>query len=103
MQVGNVIKDGFGNISIITEIKDDRIRTVSFTHSGSMGGVAKESSFVEESCMCLRMYPTVDPDCEMCEGTGKVLREIKGWDQCVILADSCASYIRSRMMKNFDF
>lgn len=53
--------------------------------------------------MCLRMYPMVDPECEMCKGTGKITKEIKGWDQCIVLAVSCGHYIRQAMMKNFDF
>lgn len=103
MKIGNVVKTGYGDIVIIKNVATDLVSWISFTSSNTSGGFPTVTKFEERLCYCLQIHPTPDPECEACKGKGSVVHERKGADQCEVLADNCAQYIRNRLLKNFDF
>lgn len=100
--IGNVVKDYFGDILIVTNVTDTHTSWVSFSHPNFSGTTKNEDEEVIETCFSCEEFGR-DEDCPECFGKGsfKVIRI--GLNNGTYLGRCVKDYITSRLLKNFDF
>jgi hypothetical protein len=104
MRTGNIVKTAYGDIVIISQVKDNYINWISASHGNCQGGTQKLTTETEVDCDCVSdCCGQPDIDCPDCKGTGKITKVTYGMDKAIVLADNMFEYIKSRMLKNFDF
>jgi hypothetical protein len=104
MRTGNIVKTAYGDIVIIVKVSDDYVHWISASHANVSGGTHILTTETEDDCDCFHEccgHP--DIDCPDCKGTGKIKKIKYGMDKATYLADNMFEYIKSRMLKNFDF
>jgi len=108
-RIGNVYKLYTGCLVIITKIRmienKEYIDYIYFDYSNSSGGSYVETKTEKSMCWYCDTNDSEYPDyeCETCKGTGYYMKEIKGMDQAIYLADNVKEYIIKRLLANFDF
>ena len=103
MRTGNIYKTAYGGIVIISKVTDDYVHWISATHGNCQGGTNKVTTETEVTCDCLIDCCEPSIDCPDCHGTGMMKKTIHGMDKATYLADNMFDYIKSRLLKNFDF
>lgn len=103
MRSGNIYKLFYGNVVIITGVTDDYVHWISADYANSSGGTYKLTRELEVTCDCMLDCCEPSIDCPDCHGTGRKMETRHGMDKATYLADNMFDYIKSRMMKNFDF
>lgn len=106
MKTGNVILSPYGNMEIVVDIRmgaknREVVHTISFDYENSSGIHELNDYKRTEACDC---FYSGEPqyDCEICNGTGEVTKEIKGWSRSKILASNVKEYIKKSLLKNFE-
>jgi hypothetical protein len=105
---GNVFKL-HGSLCIVTGERTVKGREltdwVSFSYENSAGSTPNKTEEVEEMCWECHTNDSETPDyeCEKCKGTGYYKAEKLGMDRAIFLATNVESYIRARLLKNFEF
>lgn len=103
MRTGNIVKTAHDNIVIISTVYKDNVSWISATHGNSCGSTPKITTEKIVDCDCTFKDGEPEIDCPICNGTGDKTKIIYGMDKATILADNMYDYIKSRLMKNFDF
>lgn len=103
MRTGNIVKTAYGDIVIINTIYKDNISWISATHGNVCGTTPKITTQKLIDCDCTIENGEIDCDCIDCNGTGKITKIIYGMDKATVLADNMYDYIKSKLMKSFDF
>jgi len=104
MRIGNIVKTVYGSIVIITRVDSNYVHWISATHGNSSGGTNILTTEIETDCDCVfECCGQPDLECLNCKGTGKIIEIKYGMDKAIILADNMFEYIKTRMLKNFDF
>ena len=106
MRTGNIVKTFHGHVVIISNVRDNYVNWISATHSNSVGGTEIVTTETDVTCDCMENFGiphTPDIDCPDCNGTGLMKKTTHGMDKATVLADNMFDYIKSRMLKNFDF
>ena len=103
MRTGNIVKTFYGDVVIISNVRDNYVNWISATHANSQGGTQIVTTEKIVDCDCWANFDLPDIDCPNCNGTGKVTKITYGMDNATYLADNMFEYIKSRIMKNFDF
>ncbi len=98
---GNVIKTKYGHIEIVTDAKEDYIKTVFFDVTSASAGHRLKDYDIKKRCYCNEGHGD-DPSCE-CKGTGEYTQTIYGFEHAELLASNVKEYILDRLTKNFDF
>jgi len=104
---GNVIKLKDGYIVIITNVRDNSdnpyFSWISFSASNVIGGTHYKTEMSTEFCYDECNNICDDPECSICNGTGKYIKTRYGMEDAKYLADNVKSYILKCLTKNFDF
>lgn len=104
MRTGNIVKTAYGDIVIITTVNDKNVNWISASHANSSGSTPQITTETEVDCDCVsECCGQPDIDCPDCKGTGKIMKIRYGMDKATYLAANMFEYIKSRMLKNFDF
>lgn len=115
MKVGNVIKDMYNDILVITEFnvhtnRDgtsyDYVCWNSYKHKNTSGGFRVQGYTDTKTCSCyydsaFRYYIQSEPDedCEKCQGTGDEPVYRQGLNDCVLLAETVTEYKKARLQQ----
>ena len=103
MRTGNIVKTFHGHVVIISNVRDNYVNWISATHANSQGGTQIVTTESEVACDCLIECCEPSIDCPDCNGTGLMKKTTHGMDKATVPADNMFDYIKSRMLKNFDF
>ena len=103
MRTGNIVKTVHGDIVIINTVYKDDISWISASHGNVSGSTPKITTDKIVDCDCTIEDGEPEIGCTICNGTGDKTKIIYGMDKATILADNMFEYIKSRLMKNFDF
>jgi hypothetical protein len=103
MRTGNIVKTFYGDVVIISNVRDNYVSWISANHSNSSGGTQIITTEDEVVCDCLIECCEPSIDCPDCKGTGMMTKTIHGMDKATYLADNMFDYIKKRMLMNFDF
>lgn len=104
MRTGNIVKLYNDGVVIISEVRKDYVTWISTTHGGCQGGTQMITTEKDVDCDCVtECCGQPDFDCPDCHGTGTVKEIRYGMDKATVLADNMFDYIKSRLLKNFDF
>ena len=103
MRTGNIVKTFHGDVVIISNVRDNYINWISASHGNCQGGTQIITTEAEVDCDCWGNFDIPDIDCPYCKGTGKIIKITHGMDKATYLADNMFDYIKSRMLRNFDF
>jgi len=106
-RTGNVVKSYYGGLVIITNVRgtdeNPYYDWVSFDSSNCSGGSYHNTERKEEYCYDECGHICEDPECSVCNGTGKYIDIRYGMDSAKYLADNVKDYILKGLTKNFDF
>ena len=116
MKVGNVIKDMYGNIQVITGFRQptnlipyDYVDYRSYKSKNVSGGFRLVGYNATRTCGCyydhaFRCYTASEPDeeCEYCKGTGDEPIYRQGLNDCVLLADNVTEYKKMRLKEKIE-
>lgn len=103
MRTGNIVKTYHGDVVIVTQVTTNYVQWISATHGNCSGGTYIKTTEEMVHCDCDEGCCEPDPECPDCHGTGRKLEIKHGMDKATVLADNMFDYIKSRMLKNFDF
>ena len=104
METGNVIRDGYGRLEIVTKIDSTSgdIQTLSFDYTSNTSYISKNTKTRMETCLCDDGNGP-DDECTQCHGTGEFEHVYFGVDKCKVLGRTVKEYILERLTKNFEF
>jgi hypothetical protein len=113
VKVGNVLKNGYGDVVVVTSIKTHTpMRGEPYTYisydyygeSNCSGGVKEEGEYDTVSCPCWydkweRFYHSEypDPECEECGGSGDIKVYRPGLKDCTLLAETVKEYRKMKI------
>lgn len=99
--IGNVVRNYYGFIIIITKVESNGCRWISFDAENSSGFTKFITETIEETCGCVLECGINDDDCEDCKGSGVYMETYYGLDCATILANNVKEYITKRLLKPF--
>lgn len=96
-RTGNVIKNSYGHIVIVTKVTDKNVHWISFDCDNCSGISSKEDEIKVITCDCYNDF------CEKCNETGIYNQITPGFNNSILLGKTVKDYIINSLIKNFNF
>ena len=96
-KTGNVIRDYYGNLLIVVDVREDHLNYLFVNFSNASGGMSLKNHEEEDTCNCGYV------GCEQCDEGKRVFKTVHGAEDAVLVADNIKDWILDNLTTRFGF